>query len=51
MHRSRNAKIVATLGPASSTPATILAGLPFGHPGNTNLFHIARLGEQGVGGH
>lgn len=29
----------------------ISAGLPFGQPGNTNLFHIARLGEQGVGGH
>ena len=29
----------------------ISAGLPFGRPGNTNLFHIARLGEQGVGDH
>ncbi len=51
MHRSRNAKIVATLEPASSSPAAISAGLPSGHPGNTNLFHIARPGEQGVGGH
>ncbi len=29
----------------------ISAGLPFGRPGNTNLFHIARLGEQLAGDH
>jgi pyruvate kinase len=29
----------------------ISAGLPFGTPGNTNLFHLARLGEPGSGDH
>jgi pyruvate kinase len=29
----------------------ISAGLPFGTPGNTNLFHVARLGQPGSGDH
>lgn len=53
-HRHRSAKIVATLGPSSSDDATIralfaapgvvvVAGLPFGRSGTTNLLHVARI--------